>query len=178
MKGGCFILSTHVGCIEVLPALRQTEGTAGPTPKVNAFQQLGHNPLFTEFFLKYLDPRQLTLHAVENVGVETAVEMKAAIDRGEIVLMAADRLSAGSNAVLKHKFFGRDCRWPKGVFRFARLMECPVYAVAAVNTGWNEYEVVAERLEGDLLDGYTAFLERIALSHPHQWYHFFPFFGR
>lgn len=178
MKGGCFILSTHVGCIEVLPALRQSSKVVGPTPKVNAFQQLGHNPLFTEFFLKYLDPQQLTLHAVENVGVETAVEMKAAIDRGEIVLMAADRLSAGSSSVLKHKFFGHECCWPKGVFRFARLMECPVYAVAAVSTGWNEYKVVGERIKGDLLAGYVAFLERIALSHPYQWYHFFPFFDR
>ena len=175
--GGCFLLSTHVGCIEVLPALRKG---LGATPKVHAFQQLGHDAVFTRLFLHHLDPNQLTLHAVEDIGVETAVEMQAAIRRGEIVLMAGDRPAAQrarTGATLPHAFLGRMCRWPKGVFRFAKLMEAPVYAITCVQTGWNAYEVDARRLEGDdLLGGYVAFLERAVRAHPEQWYQFYRFF--
>ncbi len=185
-KGGCFLLSTHLGCIEVLPALRKAGGGGGP--KVHAFQQMGHNAIFTALFAKQLNPQQLTLHAVEDIGVETAVEMKAAINRGEIVLMAGDRLSAATGTVssrqLKQSFFGRDCVWPKGVFLFAKLMECPVYAIVCVKTGWNAYTVTAKRLgtvpskrPGTVpLAEYVAFLEEEVKKHPYQWYQFYRFF--
>ena len=198
MKGGCFLLSTHVGCIEVLPALRlrspmdpntQTPNNPNTSPKVHAFQQMGHDALYTELFTRHLDPEQLTLHAVEDIGVETAVEMKEAVERGEIVLMAGDRLSAQTpkaddglrgmgnrSREFVRPFFGCDCRWPKGVFRFAKLMECPVYAITCVRTGWNAYEARAKLLGGDLLDDYIAFLESEVRHHPEQWYQFYRFF--
>ncbi|MCQ2368329.1 MAG: hypothetical protein MJ109_04905 [Kiritimatiellae bacterium] len=174
MKGGCFLLSTHLGCIEVLPALRSEYPGAS---KVNAFQQLGHDAVFTEIFLKYMDKDQLTLHAVEDIGVETAANMKEAIERGEIVLMAGDRPSAGSKAVLKHKFFGHVCEWPKGVFRFAKLMESPVYAITMVKTGWSSYEVHAKKLDvSELLPQYVEFLESEVSAYPEQWYNFYQYF--
>lgn len=198
LSGGCFLLSTHVGCIEVLPALRQRLANSNTqTPehpvtslRVHAFQQMGHDSVFTSVFTRFMDKDQLTLHAVEEIGVETAVEMQEAIGRGEIVLMAGDRLSAQTpkagnrlqgignrSRELRHVFFGRDCVWPKGVFRFAKMMESPVYAIVCVKTGWNAYEVKAERLEGDLLDGYVRFLESAVRAHPEQWYQFYRFFG-
>ena len=174
MKGGCFLLSTHLGCIEVLPALGRKMLHA---PRVNAFQQMRHNAIFTNLFAQWMDPKQFCLHAVEDIGVETAVEMQQAIERSEIVLMAADRLSAGSKSVLHHEFLGRDCLWPKGVFRFAKMMEAPVYAIIAVKTGWNKYEVKAERMGEDLLGDYVRFLSVNIRQYPYQWYQFYDFFG-
>ena len=176
MKGGCFLLATHVGCIEVLPALG---GEAAQAPRVHAFQQMGRDEIYMSFFTRHLDKSQLSLHAVEEIGVETAVEMKEAIGRGEIVLMAADRMpaKAGRRAGLSHDFLGRACVFPKGVFRFAKLMECPVYAITCVRVGWNAYEVEAKRLGADLLGDYVAFLETAARRHPDQWYQFYDFFA-
>lgn len=174
MKGGCFLLSTHLGCIEVMPALRKSRGQ---TPRVHAFQQMGHDAVFTQVFAEHMDANQLTLHAVEDIGVETAVEMKSAIEAGDIVLMAADRPSAGSKAVLRQRFLGRDCVWPKGVFRFARMMESPIYAIICVKTGWNSYEIVAKRMGTDPLADYVAFLEENVRRYPYQWYQFYKFFG-
>lgn len=191
MKGGCFLLSTHLGCIEVLPALRKTWGqtpsTRGRTPRVHAFQQMGHDAVFTQVFAARLDAAQLTLHAVEDIGVETAVEMSEAIRAGEIVLMAGDRLSAaaggrtagrgGRKAQFRHRFLGRECAWPKGVFRFAELMGCPLYAIICVKTGWNAYEIKAVRLGTDPLGEYVAFLEENVRQYPYQWYQFYRFFS-
>lgn len=192
MKGGCFLLSTHLGCIEVLPAMRKgvvecREEVRGFSPKVHAFQQMGHDPMFTQMFARHVDPSQLTLHAVEDIGIETAVEMKDAISRGEVVLMAGDRLSAASQGEgglragrrrgLVRDFFGRPCPWPKGVFMFAKLMECPVYAIVCVKSGWNAYSVISKRLDpSDLPSGYVEFLEEQTRKHPFQWYQFYRFF--
>ena len=176
-KKGAFLLSTHLGTIEVFPAL------GDDSPHVHAFQQMGHDAVFTEVFARHLDASRLTLHPVENIGVETAVRMQEAIGRGELVLMAGDRVSAGSERVLRHDFLGRQCVWPKGAFVFAKLMEAPVFFVTCVRTGWNAYEVhvreflpSGEPLLQSLLDAYVRFLEEETLAHPEQWYQFYRFF--
>ena len=175
---GAFLLSTHLGTIEVLPAL------SAEAPHVHAFQQMGHDAVFTEVFARHLDSSRLTLHPVEEIGVETAVRMQEAIGRGELVLMAGDRVSAGSERVLRHDFLGRQCAWPKGAFVFAKLMEVPIFFVTCVRTGWNAYEVhVRDFVPSDapflpsLLDSYVRFLEAETLAHPAQWYQFYRFFS-
>ena len=207
---GAFLISTHLGTIEVFPAIsptgddrrqatdvratadnRQAASSAfvsRPSPPgapfVHAFQQMGHDAVFTEMFVRHLDASRLALHPVEEIGVETAVRMQEAIGRGELVLMAGDRVSAGSERMLRHDFLGRQCAWPKGVFVFAKLMEAPVFFVTCVRTGWNAYEVhVREfvpsggQLVQSLLDAYVRFLEDETLAHPEQWYQFYRFFG-
>lgn len=184
LEGGAFLLSTHLGCIEVMPALRKAVKRAH-VPSVHAFQQLGHDAVFTSIFMSKLDRSLLTLHAVEDIGVETAVEMKEAIAHGDLVLMAGDRLPAAegrSDAAsrrrsMKRDFLGVECEWPKGVFRFAKLMESPVYALTCVKTGWNSYEIRARLLDGDLTSGFVSFLEEETMRRPGQWYQFYRFFG-
>ena len=183
---GVFLMCTHVGMIGVLPALPESlekYGKAGGLglriPKVHAFQQMGHDAVFMKVFMEHFDASKLQLHAVEDIGVETAVKMKEAIERGEIVIMAGDRVSAGSKSVWKHQFMGRECLWPKGVYRFAKLMESPVFAVTCICTGWNRYEVHFAALERDteaMLDGFVGFLERETISYPNQWFQFYDFF--
>ena len=180
---GAFVMCTHVGMIGVLPslpdALKRNGESGMRIPKVNAFQQMGHDAVFMKVFMQHFDDTKLQLHAVEDIGVETAVRMKDAIGRGELVIMAGDRVSAGSKSVLKHRFMGRDCVWPKGVYRFAKLMESPVFAVTCVSTGWNRYEVHFAALEQEpsaMLDGFVSFLERETLAYPGQWYQFYDFF--
>lgn len=190
-KKGAFFISTHLGTIEVLPALAANQVLNSstsqhlnlPVPHVHAFQQMGHNSVFTKMFMKHFDGSALTLHPVEEIGVETAVEMQNAIARGELVLMAGDRVSAGSTKTLQHDFLGCSCRWPKGVFAFAKLMESPIFFVTCVRTGWNAYECRFRLFDPRLgnraaamLDQYSAFLEAETLEHPDQWYQFYDFF--
>jgi len=176
---GAFLVTTHLGTAEVLPALARG---AVRVPHVHAFQQLGHDAVFTEFFLRHFDATRVTLHAVEAIGVETASAMQAAIARGDLVVMAGDRVSAGSGRTLTRAFLGRPCAWPKGTFAFARLMESPVFFVTCVRTGWNAYEVHAEAAPAgakapELLAAYAAFLERETCAYPNQWFHFHPFWS-
>ena len=176
---GAFLFSTHLGTIEVLPALGGTDA-----PHVHAFRQMGHDAIFTRMFARHLDTSRLTIHPVEEIGVETAVRMQEAISHGELVLMAGDRVSAGSSRVLNHTFLGRKCEWPKGTFVFAKLMESPVFFVTCVRTGWNSYEVHVREYSPDgkpnvdeMLDQYVRFLEEETLAFPGQWYQFYDFFA-
>ena len=190
-KKGAFLISTHLGTIEVFPALAEssnlTLSSSQPSPPssphVHAFQQMGHDSVFTKMFMRHFDGSKLTLHAVEEIGVETAVDMQAAIARGELVLMAGDRVSAGSTKTLQHDFLGCPCQWPKGVFTFAKLMESPVFFVTCVRTGWNAYECHFRMFDPQsgnrivpMLDQYTEFLAAETLEHPEQWYQFYDFF--
>lgn len=181
---GAFLVSTHVGTVEVLPALAAT--TDGTVPHVHAFQQMGHDAVFTRVFMEHFNARATTLHAVEDIGVETAVEMQAAIGRGDCVLMAGDRVSAGSARQFEHVFLGRPCTWPAGVFAFARLMDAPIFFVVCARTGWNAYEVSFRAFRPtapgrpparEILDQYVDFLEAATCAHPDQWYQFYRFFA-
>ena len=184
MKGGCFLVSTHIGCIECLPYLLGTNDelritNGGKLPLVNAFQQMGHDAVFTQVFKEHLG-EMFKLHAVEDIGVETAVMMQDEIKRGNIVLMAGDRASANSQTRKlsnSQTLFGKPVAFPKGVFSFARLMECPVYAITCVKTGINAYEVHTAKLGGKLVEDYARFLETEASHYPYQWYHFYSYFG-
>ena len=175
-KKGAFILCTHVGVIGVMPALPEALGLRW-VPKVHAFQQMGHDAVFMKVFMKHFDSAKIELHAVEAIGVETAVAMQEAVGRGELVIMAGDRTSAGSKSVWRHSFLGRDCIWPKGAFRFASLMETPVFAATCIRTGWNSYEVHLAAVDGSSpLADYVNFLEAETVAHPEQWYQFYDFF--
>lgn len=183
-RKGAFLVSTHLGTVEVLPALASAhQGIGEKAPHVHAFQQMGHDAVFTRMFMRHFDATHVTLHAVEEIGVETAVRMQEAVGRGELVLMAGDRVGARSGKTFDHAFLGRPCRWPKGVFVFAKLMACPVFFVTCVRTGWNAYECHFHRYTGPassparMLDEYTAFLEAETLAHPEQWYQFYDFFA-
>ena len=182
---GAFVISSHLGTIEVLSALgNQEQAAGGRVPFVHAFQQMGHDAVFMRTFMRHFDSSAMCLHAVEDIGVETAVEMQTAIGRGELVLMAGDRVSAGSAKTLECNFLGRPCRWPKGVFAFARLMEAPIFFVTCVRTGWNAYEAHFRQFEGgsgakadEILRQYAAFLEEETRTHPSEWHHFHDFFA-
>ncbi len=183
-RKGAFLVSAHLGAAEVLPALAAArQGMGEAIPHVHAFRQMGHDAVFTQLFMRHFDAAHVTLHAVEEIGVETAVRMQEAIGRGALVLMAGDRVAAGSGKTLGHAFLGRPCRWPKGVFVFAKLMACPVFFVTCVRTGWNAYACHVRRYTGPaaspdrMLDEYAAFLEAETLAHPDQWYQFYDFFG-
>jgi predicted LPLAT superfamily acyltransferase len=177
-KGAMFI-SSHLGTIEVLPYAK-TQTTR--SPHVHAFKQLEHNSIFTQILSSKLDKRNLTVHPTEEIGVETAVVMEEAIARGDLVIMAGDRLSAANpNACLRETFMGKSCKFPKGVFVFAKLMDAPIFFTTCVRTSWNKYEVHIEEFNGErkpklILESFARFLEKETLAHPSEWFHFHDFF--
>ena len=173
MDGGAFIISSHLGSIEVINALPSVESK--PRPKVHAFRQMSHDAVWTNFFARFMDKNAFTLHDTAEIGVGTACEMSNEIAKGSLVLMAGDRVPENAKAKTM-PFMGKEALFPQGVFRFAHALECPVYAVFCVRTHWNRYKILSQRLEGDLMSDYVSFLEHSALLYPKEWFHFHDFF--
>ncbi len=191
---GAFLVSSHLGCAEMLSALDR--GAGSRRARVHAFQHLGHDTEFTRMVQRHFNVDAFVLHSTEDIGVETAVDMQDAVRRGELVLMAGDRTTparARSNRDVC-SFMGRDARWPLGVFAFADLVGAPVYFFTCVKVGRELWEVHFRQFVTDastvavasrsavhaarrrMLEEYVSFLEEETLRHPSQWHHFHEFF--
>lgn len=175
---GAFFICSHMGNIETWGAM-----PSGADVHMHAFMDVAINRQFRDFIARHARYNNTTIHPVENIGMAAAGDMYDALRRGELVMMAGDRVSATApDKVINVKILDKKCKLPMGVFRFARACDAPVFAVAAVNIGGATYKLYVQELTTDkvqtMADEYAEFLERMILSHPKQWFNFFEFFQK
>lgn len=118
---------------------------------------------------------------VEEIGLNTGIELKEQLDKGNICFIAGDRLAQDNDsASIKTKLFSKDVYLPKGAYKLAKLMEVPTYFVSAIRDG-KTYKVYLEKQNSlntkDLVDAYVKNFEKIILENPLQFYHFYDFFS-
>ena len=123
------------------------------------------------------------------------LEIKAAIDRGELVAILGDRLPdvrTGATRVVTSQFLGEDAIFPAGPWLLAHSLKCPVYFVAGVYTRPNHYalhfEFLADEVKLDrkqreaslarYAQTYASMLETYARSAPLNWFNFFDFWSK
>lgn len=175
-RGGAFFICSHLGNIEALCAIPNAAGV-----RMHAFMNVGQNSIFRGFIERHANYTNTVIHPTEEVDVAMAGEMYDAVMRGELVMMAGDRLSPNSpDKIIKSKCLGAPCALPMGVFRFARVCDCPVFAIASMNTAGEKYRVFVKKLNTKdiktMADEYAGFLENLILQYPKQWFNFFDFF--
>ena len=143
---GVFVLSSHVGTVEVLTALGACDRT------FHAWMDIDRTGVFNRFYLRHANRTKVVIHPIADVGMATAFFAGEALDRGDCLVMAGDR--------------GR------GAFRFAHAMGHSVYFVACVWTG-RAYRAVIRRLPGEtraMASAYDAVLHELASAYPDQWF--------
>ena len=133
--------------------------------------------------------------------IAAMLEIKAAIDRGELVAILGDRTSSGndrlasspnkSGRTIKAEFLGEQAEFPAGPWLLAHTLRCPVYFVVGVYTRPNHYflhmdlladEVKLDRREREVALAryarmYASMLETYARSAPLNWFNFFDFWS-
>ena len=176
-KMGAFLICGHIGNIGALAAF-----PGGQDIKIHAFQQIGQTGVFYRFISAHSVRPNTIIHAVEDMNVGTAGEMFDFLNNGELVMMAGDRVSAATpGKTISAQILGRDCKFPMGVFRFARAMSRPVFAVSLLNIGAEKYKLVIKKLDDknvhNMANGFAEFLESAAIAAPTQWFNFYDFFG-
>ena len=174
---GAFFLCSHIGNIEILQSLYRARTDLAPRV-MHAFQDTAQSSVFLEFYRKHCRPENVFIHPTRGIDVGTASEMQDAIARGELVMMAADRISPGTpERNVPATLLDEKILLPKGVFVFARLMACPVFFVACVKTAAREYTFFAEEAPAkDVPAAYAAFLEKLILKCPTEFFHFCRYF--
>lgn len=180
-KGGLFFIFTHVGNVEVMRAFIQNK----EHKKVNIFMQKKHCETFNNFINSLSDNKDVKIFPVEDIGIETVIELKERLNNNEIVFMAGDRLSSSNtNKCYNTKFLGQDLKLPLGSLKFALMLEVPIYLISCIKLG-NGFVVESQKIDTNnnkndnlimLQKEFSKFLEKTTLIAPYQFYHFYDLF--
>ena len=108
-----------------------------------------------------------------------------AIQQGEIISMPADRIF-GSKKSVSAKLLGAEVKLPLGPFSVATMRGLDVLAVNVMKSTTTGYKIYVTPLDYDkqaprrqqinqLVQGFTAELERMLTMYPTQWYNYFEY---
>lgn len=185
-KQGAVLLGAHFGNIEVLRAIAEDN----PELKMNVLVFTQHAQHFNNV-LRALHPNnQVELIPVEQINVSTGVLLKERVERGEMVVILADRISEGTqHRSQRVSFLGESAAFPEGPFILASLLNCPVYLLFCLHTQKRHYsihlEAFSERIRlprktrkealHEVIQLYASRLEKLCLQAPYQWFNFYDF---
>lgn len=136
-RKGVFVLSSHVGTIEVLAALGECEVA------FHAWMEFERTGVFNAFYLKHQRRNKVVIHPISEFNPGTVFFAGERLDEGDAILMAGDR-SFGRKRT--EEVDGRKVELAEGVFRFAAALEHPVYFVSCISTGGLRYRVFVKRM--------------------------------
>jgi predicted LPLAT superfamily acyltransferase len=194
---GCFLISSHLGNMELLRALAgfNRTGVSREIP-VTTIEDLTVTAHFNRM-LKELNPKtELRVISVHDIGPDTILLLQERLAAGELVVIAGDRTSGANRSKDFHfPFLGKEAPFAYGPFFLASLMDVPVYTVFALRQKdlslSSHYDMHIHK-SGISFSGKrserTGRIEELALSfvrqlegyckeHPYQWYNFYDFWA-
>lgn len=189
---GVLLLGAHLGSFEVMRCRAKQFGV--PIHVVVDFSNAERVNGVLRSLAPDLDTRLISL-GTDPLGA--VFEIRAAIERGELVAILGDRSpslkvrKAGHARVVISQFLGAAAAFPAGPWLLAHSLGCPVYFVAGVYTRPNHYalhfEFLADQVRLDrhereaalarYAQAYASMLETYARSAPLNWFNFFDFWN-
>ncbi|HEY5658407.1 MAG TPA: hypothetical protein VIY27_11530 [Myxococcota bacterium] len=182
---GALLLGAHFGSIDMLWFLSRRHELA-----VNVVVFFG-NAQRINSFLESLNPEaKVRVIDIDPGSVRAAFEIRACLQRGEIVVILADRMAPGKTArVAEVNFLGHPARFPLAPFQLACILDCPVLLALCLRRGDARYETILrplaepervprgerEKRAREILEKYAALLESYCLEQPYQWFNFYDF---
>lgn len=154
-----------------------------PERRVNVFLSAEQCKIFNNFIKSIEIETPAVAYPVEDINIETSIEIKEKLSAGEIVIMAGDRTSKNSSNS-EVELFGKRVLFPLGTFKFAQLMESPVYFVCALREG-EKYRVYLQKFHSDvpksqralqMQKDFALFIENLTYKAPLQFFHFYDLF--
>lgn len=185
-KCGALIVGAHLGSFDMMRSICMEADV--PVSVV----MYGDNAQTINRFLDSLNPDlNLRMIHVGSDAMGSALEIRAAIERGEFVAIMGDRVPPTGRGTRAIRFLGAPARFSEGPFQLAALIGCPVIVACALRTGDARYRVESEPLYaggrvprarrdavvGEMLEAFARSLERTCLRAPYQWYNFFDFWA-
>lgn len=183
-KKGIFFITNHIGNVEIMRILLMTD-ILEEKPKINIFLQKNHCKIFNTFLNKIAKEVDITTYPVEEIDIETSVEIEEKLNNGEIVFMAGDRISAQNKmSFYEETILDKKVKLPIGVLKFAQMMSTNIYFVTCAFDK-KGYKIMSKKFEKKnskqdtikkLQKEYSQFLQSSILKYPYQFYHFSKFF--
>ena len=180
---GAVLLGAHLGSYD---AMRQG-GSAEKVP-INILGYFENAKMISALFERLSPDLAARVIHIGSDPVGVMLNVREAIDRGELVALLGDRVGVGDK-VVEAEFLGSPARFPAGPFLFASLLRCPVFLVFGLYTAPNRYDLYCEPFADcvdlprarrqaalrELVAKYAARLEFYCRKAPNNWFNFFDF---
>lgn len=123
---------SHFGNIELVRAIASRDRNF----RVNVLLHQKNAARFGRVLQQLAPESQVDLIEVTDIGPDTAMLLREKVERGEWIVIAADRVAIGArDKSVSVPFIGQDAPFPQGPFILAHLLQCPVYMAAAWREG-------------------------------------------
>ena len=184
-RRGGILLGSHIGSYDMLRLLSERTGIV-----VNVLMFTRHAARINAFFERLYPGLEMRLIQFEPGSIDTAFELKAAIDRGEFVGILGDRVwESERDRWVSVAFLGRRTRFPLGAFLLQGVLGCPILLTTCIRTGPGRYLAAAQpfapagvvprrdraKRAEELVQRYATALEEWCYRAPYQWFNFFEF---
>lgn len=182
---GVLILGSHLGNIEVCRAL----GSRGRRVKINALVHTRHAEKINRLLVE-AGASGFRLWQVTELDAATALALRDRVERGEWVVIAADRVPVHGGRTVMADLLQSPARFPIGPYVLASLLGCPVYLMFCLRRGPRNHiyvepfaEKVAwrrqdrDRIIAEYAQRFARRLEHYLASAPLQWFNFYPFWS-
>jgi predicted LPLAT superfamily acyltransferase len=177
-KRGLILLSAHIGAWDVVSRFFTRFGS-----KVNVVMYEAERREIKTLYEKNAVKKELPYATIlSNDPLDALIQIKAALGRGEIVVMHGDR-SAGAQK--QHMFLGKMANFPLLPYAIASKIGAPIAVAVGIRTGYCAYQARVYRpfsLPEDKiraihegLSGYIAALEDMVQRYPLQWFNYYEF---
>lgn len=185
-KKGGVLVTAHMGCLEVCRLAAERKNG----PKLNVLVHTRHAEQFNSVLQKLSPDSQVKLMQVSELSPATATMLAEKVDRGEFVVITADRvpLSDSSGRTVPAPFLGSTAWFPIGPWILAAALKCQVILFSVLREGESyhvRFEKLAERIElprgkreeaaAEYVTQYAQKLEQLCRESPYDWFNFFPF---
>jgi predicted LPLAT superfamily acyltransferase len=184
---GAFIITAHLGNPEVIRAL----SVLGNHVRVNVLMHIEHAQLFNRLIKEFSPNSPVRAFPVTKVGVDTAMVLSQAVERGEWVVIVGDRVPVVDRGrVVEVPFLGELAAFPQGPYILGALLKAPAYLMFCVRgaKGFNvHFSKFADPIELPRADRagairhyaslYARELEARVAETPLQWFNFYSFWG-
>jgi predicted LPLAT superfamily acyltransferase len=184
-RRGAILLGSHVGSYDLLRAVAERTNVT-----LNVLIFTANAARINEFFERMHPNLKLRMIPFELGSIRWVFELKAAIERGELVGVLGDRVwESDRERSVPVTFLGRRARFPLGPFLLQGVLGCPIVLTGCFRTAGGRYRAVAipfapagvvprserRKQAEELAQRYAGVLEQWCLRTPYQWFNFFEF---
>ena len=183
-RRGALLMGAHMGSFEVMHCLgRRRKGLSVAMAMYEA------NARKINATLAAINPHQVS--DIVSLGqIDAMLNIAQRLDKGGFVGVLGDR-TLGQEPVQAVTVLGERAYLPTGPMRAAAILRCPVYFMAGLYRGKNNYHVVFEPIADfsaatvgsrhlavrAAIERYAALLDRYCRSDPYNWFNFHDFWS-
>jgi len=187
-RSGAILVGAHIGSFDVLRVIAREADIP-----INVLMYSVNAERINDAF-KRLDPDStVRIIDLDQTSMNTGLEIRRCIERGEFVAVLGDRMRPGSRDRVSYaSFLGESAAFPQGPFLMAHLLQMPVVLTIALRRGPRCYDIYLETIADGArisprerpaviqkqIELYASRLEHYCLKAPLQWFNFYDFWAK